>query len=434
MVQIFDVLPGSQADLAGIMRGDQLISINDHNINDVLDYSYYLAEKNVRLILQRGGAIIEARIKKREYADIGLEFETFLMDEKRSCRNKCVFCFIDQLPPGLRESLYFKDDDARLSFLQGNYVTMTNMSDSDIDRIIKMKMSPINISVHTTNPALREKMMSNRFAGRLMDYMRRLAQAGIRMNCQIVLCRHLNDRAELQRSMEDLYSLYPQVQSVSVVPAGLTKFREGLYPLEPFTPEECGAVIDRIEAFAARCREADGVSLFYAADEFYIKAGRPIPGEERYDDYPQLENGVGMIASMRGEFMRALEDLSAYNLNEKRVVSVATGAAAYDFICDITEELERRCPNFHCRVYRIENNFFGPEITVAGLLTGTDLKEQLKGRRLGTRLFLSSAMLRSDGDMFLDNMTPAQLEWELDVPISFTPSDGGEFVRMLLTE
>ena len=434
MVEIYDVLPGSQADIAGIRRGDYLLSINGHDITDVLDYSFYLAEPIVRINVHRGGELLEFTVEKEEYADIGLEFETFLMDRKQSCRNKCVFCFIDQLPAGLREPLYFKDDDTRLSFLQGNYVTLTNMSDQDIDRIIRMKMSPINISVHTTNPELREKMMNNRFAGKIMEIMRRFADANIEMNCQIVLCRHLNDRLELERTMNDLKSLYPAVNSVSIVPAGLTKHREGLYPLEPFTPAECLSVIRRVERFAKTCYEEYGAHIFFCADEFYIKAGRPMHTEKYYDGYPQLANGVGQMTSMKTEFDEALRHLDRYDLNQTRNVSIATGVAAYNYICDLIAALSAKCPNFHCNVYQIENDFFGPEITVAGLITGTDLRNQLKGRKLGSRLFLPSVMLRSDGTVFLDDVTPTQLEWDLDVPISFIDNDGEQFIEKLLTE
>lgn len=434
MVEIYDVIPGSQADLAGIRRGDYLVSINYHDITDVLDYSFYLAEKTVRISVHRDGELLDFTIEKEEYADIGLQFETFLMDQKHACRNQCVFCFIDQLPSGLRESLYFKDDDSRLSFLQGNYVTLTNMSDHEIDRIIRMKMSPINISVHTTNPVLREKMMNNRFAGKIMEIMRKFADAGIRMNCQIVLCRHLNDGEELERSMSDLKSLYPAVESVSVVPAGLTKYREGLYPLSPFTAEECAAVIRRVERFAKKCYDECGAHIFYCADELYMKAGRPLHSERYYDGYAQLENGVGLMTSMKTEFDEALRHLDRYDLNVKRNVSIATGVAAYPLIRSMVEALSEKCYNFHCNVYCIENEFFGPEITVAGLITGTDLCKQLRGRRLGTRLFLPSVMLRSDGEVFLDDMTPSGLEWELDVPISFIDNDGAQFIDKLLSE
>ncbi len=434
MVEIFDVIPGSEAEKAGVLRGDFLISINGHRINDVLDYSFFITDRTVSLKLHRGSELFDVIIKKREYSDVGLEFKTFLMDEKRSCHNKCVFCFIDQLPVGMRETLYFKDDDTRLSFLQGNYVSLTNMDESDIERIILMKTSPINISVHTTNPMLRIKMLNNRFAGNLLVIMKRFAEANITMNCQIVLCKGLNDGSELVRTMNDLEQLYPHVSSVSVVPAGLTSCREGLYPLEPFNSIECAAIIRSVEAFAKKCREKHNSLIFFCADELYLKAGLPIHIERWYEDYPQLENGVGLIASMRGEFDRALRYIDKYDLNKRRIISVATGEAAYDFICGLVSQLQKRCLNLHCSVYKIENKFFGSEITVAGLITGRDIKNQLAGKRLGKKLLLSSVMLRADGDMFLDDMRPAELEWALDVEIAFVENNGDDFIRKILSD
>lgn len=434
MVEIYGVQPGSPAERAGLQKGDYLLSVNGHNITDVLDYSFYLTERVVRLQIHRGPELFEVTIKKQEYADIGLEFETFLMDKKRSCRNKCVFCFIDQLPPGMREPLYFKDDDSRLSFLQGNYVTLTNLSEEEIERIAAMKMSPINISVHTTNPELRCQMLHNKNAGKVLDIMRRFAEANITMNAQIVLCRSLNDGAELIRTMNDLAGLYPHVASVSIVPVGLTKYREGLYPLEPFSPAECASIIRRVEAKARECKKQFGTSLFFCGDEMYLKAGLPLHGDRYYEDFSQIENGVGMIASMKKEFHDELKYLDDYPCPEERTVSIATGAAAYDFISSLAGELEKRREHFHCTVYRIENAFFGPNVTVAGLITGGDLCGQLEGKSLGEMLFLPSVMLRADGEVFLDDMTPAQVSARLGVPLHFCPNDGGEFVRALLSE
>lgn len=434
MVEIFDVIPGNEAEKAGVLRGDFLISINGHPIKDVLDYSFYITDRTVSLKLHRGSELFDVIIKKREYSDVGLEFKTFLMDEKRSCHNKCVFCFIDQLPVGMRETLYFKDDDTRLSFLQGNYVSLTNMDESDIERIILMKTSPINISVHTTNPVLRIRMLNNRFAGNVLVIMKRFAEANITMNCQIVLCKGLNDGSELVRTMSDLEQLYPHVSSVSVVPAGLTCYREGLYPLEPFNTVECAAIIRLVEAFAKKCREKHNSLMFFCADEIYLKAGLPIHIERWYEDYPQLENGVGLIASMRGEFDKALRYIDKYDLNRRRIISVATGEAAYDFICGLVSQLKKHCLNLQCIVYKIENQFFGPDITVAGLITGRDIKKQLAGKRLGKKLLLPSVMLRADGDMFLDDMRPAELEWALDVEIAFVENNGDDFIRKILSD
>ena len=437
MVEIFDVTEGSGAAAAGIMRGDFLISINGRNINDVLDYSFYLAEKHVTMKLHRNGQVFEATVQKKEYSDVGLIFETFLMDEKQSCRNKCVFCFIDQNPPGMRKTIYFKDDDTRLSFLHGNYVTLTNLSEEDIARIELMKTSPINISVHTTNPALRVRMLNNKNAGNVLDIIHRFAAAQITMNCQIVLCRSLNDGAELDKTMADLALFYPRVNSVSIVPAGLTKYRQGLYPLSPYLPEECHAIVRQVEQFAAKCRAKCGSRVFFCADEFYIKAGLPIKKEAFYEDFPQIENGVGMMSSMRGEFEAELRNLKKYDLTKKRNVSVATGTAAYEFILGMANALCRLCPNLTCTVYGIENNFYGHDVTVAGLLTGRDIREQLAGKKIGKRLFLPEAMIKrapGEEDLFLDDTSPASLEWALDTEVRFISNNGADFIKKLLTE
>jgi Fe-S oxidoreductase, related to NifB/MoaA family len=433
MVEIDGVEQGSAADIAGLRRGDYLISINGHEINDVLDYRYYLTEKQVALTVHRGPELFEVAIEKGEYGDIGLEFRTFLMDDKRSCRNKCVFCFIDQLPPGLRESLYFKDDDSRMSFIMGNYITLTNLSDEDINRIIKMRTSPLNISVHTTDPELRVRMMNNKNAGNIMESMRRFAAAKIKMNCQIVLCKGLNDGEALDNSMADLESLWPAVESVSIVPAGITKFREGLYPLEPFTSEECAAVINQVVKFAEHCRASHSSRIFFCADEFYIKAKLPIPRGRSYEGYPQLENGVGMIRSMKDEFDEALAGVEIYDLLRRRDITLATGEAAHGFITTLMLAISQKCPRLKYKVFRIKNDFFGENITVAGLITGIDLYKQLRGKNLGETLFLPSTMLRRERDMFLDSMTPEELEQRLNVKIVFIDNDGHDFVDKILS-
>ena len=434
MVFIQDVLPGSPADRHGIRPGDYLIRINGKDINDVLDYRFYITEARVRLLIHRGPELLDVVIRKPRYDDIGLEFETFLMDEKRSCRNKCIFCFIDQLPPGMRKSLYFKDDDSRLSFLMGNYITLTNMSERDIERIIEMKMSPINISVHTTNPELRCRMLNNRFAGSCYDTMKRFAEAGIEMHCQIVLCRGVNDGAELMRSMRDLTALYPMVNSVSIVPAGITKYRENLYPLTPFSKEEARTVIAQVEGFAEECKMKYGSRIFFCADELYLKSGAKFPNGAYYEGYSQIENGVGMIRSFADEFASALKDLEDLDPHRVRSLSIATGTAAYGFIDLLVEELKKRCYNFNCRVYEIKNEFFGENITVAGLLTGQDLYHQLHGKDLGKVLFLPAAMLRHEKDRFLDDTTPACLENKLNTPIVFVENDGYAFVETIFKQ
>ena len=433
MVTITGVEKASPAAKHGILPGDILISINGHDINDVLDYRFRLTEKKITLTLHRGADLLDVTIKKYEYSDIGLEFETYLMDKKHSCRNKCVFCFIDQLPKGMRDTLYFKDDDSRLSFLMGNYITLTNLSEEDVDRIIEMKTSPINVSVHTTNPELRVKMMKNKNAGKVLSYLRRFADAGISLNCQIVLCKGINDGKELERSMTDLAALYPSLIGVSIVPAGITNYRDGLCHLEPFTAEEAGEVIDTIDKFGEKCLKKFGTRLFFSSDELYIEAGRELPGEDYYEGYPQIENGVGMIRSLDGEFTDELDFLDEYDLEKPRKVSVATGAAAYDFIKSLADRLCEQVPTLECHVYKIINDFFGHNITVAGLLTGKDLANQLKGKDLGDRLLIPRVTLRSEGDVFLDDTTPEWLAEQLGgIEVVPVESTGNDFVSKVL--
>ena len=433
MVRIRSVESGSRAEKAGVMAGDILLSIDGHEIKDVLDYRFYLAERKITLLLHRGPALLTVPLSKGEYEDIGLEFDSFLMDDKKSCRNGCVFCFIDQNPPGMRETIYFKDDDSRLSFLQGNYVTLTNMGEEDIRRIIDMHMSPVNISVHTTNPALRVKMMKNRFAGNILETMRRFAEAGIQMNAQLVICKGLNDGAELDRSMRELAPLYPALQSVAVVPAGLTCHREKLYPLEGFSPEDSRRMIGQVNAAGEKFLAQYGTRLFYAADESYVKAGLPLPGPEYYDGYPQLENGVGLMACMREEFDAAIACLDGYELTRPRKLSIATGEAAYDFICSLAGILMRRVPALDCRVYRVKNDFFGHSVTVAGLVCGCDIIAQLRGKELGDKLILPEVMLRAEKDLFLDGSSIADVEKALGVPVELSECTGDGFVQSLLS-
>ena len=432
MVKISSVEQGSIAEKKGLRSGDVLLSINGNAVADVLDYRFYLTEKRVEIRFLRDGAEKSLSIKKGEYDDIGLSFETPLMDKKHTCRNKCIFCFIDQMPKGYRDTLYFKDDDSRLSFLQGSYVTLTNMTDADIDRIIKMRLSPLHVSVHTTNPALRVEMMKNPRAGEVLSYLPRLAEAGITICAQIVLCRGINDGEELLRSLSDLKALYPALDSVSVVPAGLTKWREGLYPLSPFTPEECEAVIDTVESFAKACKAELGAYLFHASDEFYLKAGRTLPEEERYEGYPQLENGVGMLTSFREDFRFALADSEP--LAKDRHVTVATGRAAYPMLSLLAAEAMAREPRLSVSVIQIENEFFGPEITVAGLLTGQDYLSALGGKALGDACLISRTSLRAEGDLFLCGMSRSDLSEKLGVPVIPVENDGAAFLSALLGE
>lgn len=434
MVKICDVIKRSLSDKAGISSGDILLSINGNDINDVLDYRFYMTDRKIVVDYERDGKKHSTVITKDEYDDIGLEFETYLMDSKKSCTNKCVFCFIDQLPQGMRDTLYFKDDDSRLSFLMGNYITLTSLKDSDVDRIIKMHMSPINISVHTTNPHLRCKMMNNRFAGDSLKHLKRLAQNNITLNCQIVLCKGLNDGDELINTMHDLATLYPAVNSVSVVPAGLTKHRDGLYPLEPFTAEEARKNILTVQNFAALCKKEYGSNIFFCGDEFYLKAGMDIPSSDYYEEFAQIENGVGMIALMKEEFENALEGIkdAKTEITKPRQVSIATGEAAYEFIKSISTQLDEHFPSLKVNVFKIKNDFFGSNITVAGLVTGTDLIAQLKGKDLGDILFLPRTMLESSGEMFLDNVTLEDARKALGVDIQTIQNDGYEFVESIL--
>lgn len=429
MVKISSVDAGSPAERAGIRAGDYLDSISGNQVRDVLDYMFYAAESSLNLGIVRDGSPLEFHIRKGEYDDLGLQFETFLMDGKQSCRNKCVFCFIDQMPPGMRETLYFKDDDARLSFLQGNYVTLTNLEQSDIDRIIKMKLN-INVSVHTTNPELRCKMMHNRFAGEKLKYISQLAENGIKLNCQIVCCPGLNDGEELRRSLSNLGKLMPNITSMAVVPVGLTKFRKGLFPLKPFTRETAAETIDIIEEFQSIFLEKFGTRTVFPSDEFFLIAERELPPMEYYEDFSQYENGVGMLRSLIDEFEKALE-LAEWEGGE-RSVSVATGYAPFAVISMLAEMAEERFPLLRCHVYRIRNDFFGESITVTGLITAQDLIAQLRDKPLGDELLISSSMLRRDSEDFLDDLTVSDVERELNTHVKAVNSDGYELLDAIM--
>lgn len=429
MVPITSVIPQSPADKAGVKAGEQLVSVNGHRVRDVLDYMFYAAETEITLVIEKDGSEREIHIRKDEYDDLGLEFESFLMDKKQSCRNKCVFCFIDQLPPGMRETLYFKDDDARLSFLQGNYVTLTNMTQEDVDRIIEMRLG-INVSVHTTNPELRCKMMQNRFAGEKLDFLWQMARAGIQLNCQIVLCPELNDGPELERTLTDLGSMLPHLTSVAIVPLGMTKYREGLYPLIPFTAESAAAALDIIGRYQAEFLEKHGTRAVFPSDEFFLLAGREIPDADYYEGYPQYENGVGMLRSIADEFHEALDCAEPDKLPRK--VTIATGRSPFAFLRELTREAEAKFPGLTVQILPIRNDFFGESITVTGLITGQDLIAQLKGLDIGDELLLSSAMIRRDSDVFLDDYTIGQVEEALQTHIRITPSDGWELMDAIL--
>lgn len=430
---IKSIEPGSIAEELGIEKGDVLLSINDQEIEDVFDYHFYVNDEQLVLTIEKpDGEEWELEIEKDYEEDLGIEFEQGLMDEYRSCRNKCIFCFIDQMPKGMRDTLYFKDDDSRLSFLQGNYVTLTNMSDHDIDRIIRYHLEPINISFHTTNPELRCQMLHNRFAGEALRKVDRLYEAGIEMNGQIVLCRGINDGEELERSIRDLAGYLPYLQSVSVVPVGLTRYREGLYPLEPFTPEDARKVLEVVRRWQDELYEKWGTHFIHAGDEWYLLAGEDMPPQERYDGYLQLENGVGMMRLLEDEFREAFEKLPGDEMS--REVSVATGKLAYPLICGMAEKLKSRYPGTVIHTYHIENRFFGERITVAGLVTGQDLKEQLSGKKLGKALLLPCNMFRSQEEVFLDDMTLDELKDALQSEIDIVKSSGQDFIDAVLRQ
>lgn len=428
-----NIVPNSIADEMGIAAGDKLISINDHTIEDVFDYHYYINDEELVLLIQKpDGEEWELEIEKDYEEDLGIEFCQGLMDEYRSCRNKCVFCFIDQMPKGMRETLYFKDDDSRLSFLQGNYITLTNMSDHDVERIIKYHLEPINISFHTTNPELRCQMLNNRFAGDALKKVDRLHEAGIQMNGQIVLCKGINDKEELEKSIHDLTAYLPYLQSVSVVPVGLTKYRDGLHELEPFTKEDAISVLETIERWQKIIYEAYGTHFIHAGDEWYILADREIPSEDTYDGYLQLENGVGMIRLLLDEFEDAYKELSGDG--RVREVSLATGVLAYPYLKDMLERLQLKFPNLKAHLYAIHNEFFGERITVSGLITGNDLIRQLQGQTLGETLLIPCNMLRDGEEVFLDDVTVAKVNESLQVQIDIVKSSGQDFVNAVIGE
>ncbi len=402
-----------------VIPGDALISVNGHEIRDVLDYRYYTTVKNIECVFCRDGERFVCTAEKDEYDDPGLDFSTFLMDKKRSCRNKCVFCFIDQNPKGMRDSVYFKDDDERLSFLQGSYITLTNLSDEDVERIIKMKITPINVSVHTMEPALRVMMTGNRFAGDSLKKLWRLAEGGTGLNLQFVLCRGINDGEHLKYSLKESAKLKTLI-SASVVPAGITSHREGLYPLEPYDKASAAGIIDEVEAFHAEQKKLTGSGKYYCSDEFYLLAGRELPPASYYEGFDQYDNGVGMLSDMEECFEDALESTETSGTGR---IDVATGFAAYPLMSRLAQKFENKFPGRQIVVHRIVNEFFGPNVTVSGLLTGSDYAKQLKGK-VGGVLLISRSSLNADGKLFLDDMTPGQLERELGVRLYTNKADG----------
>ena len=429
---------GSIAEELNIEPGDTLLKINDQDIQDIFDYQYLVQDEHLEVLIRKSdGEEWILDIDKEFDEDLGIEFDNGLMDNYRSCSNKCIFCFIDQMPKGMRDTLYFKDDDSRLSFLQGNYVTLTNMSDADIDRILKYHLSPINVSFQTTNPELRCKMLGNRFAGEALKKVDKLCApgTGIELNGQIVLCKGVNDGAELEKSISDLTKYIPNLQSVSVVPVGLSKYRDGLYPLEPFEYEDACAVIDMIEKWQKKVYDEHGIHFIHASDEWYFLAKRDFPEAERYDGYIQYENGVGMMRLLLDEFGESLEALTNNYADEidsvKREISLATGRLVYPCIKQMAERAMEVCKGLKVHTYEIVNEFFGERITVSGLLTGQDIIKQLKGRELGTTLYLPENLLRSGEDYLLDDVKIGDIEKELDINVGISKCDGHELAAVL---
>ena len=423
--------PGSIADDCGIVSGDAILTINGKEFVDILDFRYLTSDDYYVVEVEKtDGSIEEIEVENDLYEQFGCEFEKELIDEPMLCRNKCVFCFMDQLPPNMRKTMYFKDDDVRLSFLEGNYVTLTNLSEADIERICSLRVSPINVSVHVTDPDMRCKMLNNRFAGNLLKIMRRFADAGIILNGQIVLCKGLNDGEMLSRTIEDLKGLYPHIQSVSIVPVGLTAYREGLFNLEPFDEQSSAEVITQVEKISNRFLRELGTRLVYLADEFYIKANLPLPSYDAYEDFPQIENGVGLMTTLEHEFGAALENIDKDRTPAKK--SIATSEIAYDYICSFVSKFKEVNKNVDVNVYKIKNNFFGGKITVTGLLCGCDIIEQLRNKDLGEYLVLSASMFKSDCPVMLDDTSLEDIERELNVKVLVNDNSGDDFLNALL--
>lgn len=423
---------GSIAEELGIEPGDRLLAIDGQEIEDIFDYQFYVESEELLVLIEKpNGEQWELEIEKEADEQLGIEFGEGLMDEYHSCRNHCMFCFIDQMPKGMRDTLYFKDDDSRLSFLQGNYITLTNMSDRDVERIVRYRLEPINISFQTTNPELRCKMLHNRFAGDALRKVDILYQGGIEMNGQIVLCKGINDGEELERSIRDLTGYLPLLKSVSVVPVGLTKFRDGLYPLEPFTREDARRVLETIHRWQDEIYAEYGLHFIHAGDEWYLLAGEEVPQADRYDGYLQLENGVGMLRLLFDEFEEGYRHLEGDDRREE--ISIATGKLAYPYLCRMAQRIQEKFSGVKIHVYWIRNDFFGERITVSGLVTAQDIMAQLKGRELGSRLLIPCNMLKTDEDVFLDDFTVKEVSDALQVPIDIVKSSGQDLIDAMLS-
>lgn len=430
-IRVEKVEKGSVADRLGIQAGTSLLSVDGNELNDMLDYQFYTSGPQFSLAACMKGKLEYIQVQKDEYEPFGCEFSTYLIDEKHSCANHCMFCFIDQLPDGMRDTLYFKDDDERLSFLFGNYITLTNLSQHEVDRIKKMHISPINISVHTTNPELRIRMMANKRAGETLKYLQEFADAGIAINCQLVLCRGINDGDELRRTLADLTNMHPAVQSIAAVPAGLTAYRKGLYPLTVYDQQSSAATLDILEEFGNQCKREYGRRVIFPGDEWYLVAKRPVPPAPFYEDFAQLENGVGMWRLYHDQFMKELNEGHRRPLLPRRI-DLVTGTLAAPLIIQMAEELQKKYRNVHLHVHPIQNNYFGGNISVTGLVTATDIIAQCKGKLHSRTLAVPENMLRAEGDMFLDSITLSQLESALKVKVKVIPSQGDACVRALL--
>ena len=427
---VLSVDPGSIAEELELLPGDLIVSIDGQKITDYLDYKFLATNEHIVMeVLKGNGELFEFEIYNEDLEDLGINFENMLFDSPKSCQNKCIFCFIDQMPKGMRDSLYFKDDDSRLSFLYGNYVTLTNMKTEDIMRLIRYRISPVNISVHTTNPDLRVFMLKNKRANQILDHIQLLADHEIEMNMQIVLCKGINDGAELDRTIGDLSQFMPHAKSVSVVPVGLTKCRNGLYPLVPFEKGDCAAVIRQIKNWQERFLKEYGTRFVYASDEFFINAEMELPEESEYEDFPQIENGVGMIASMEAEFMRALAPDLKPQGTAKTVV--ATGEISYEFIKKLVNIVKMRYNMNNIEVVGIKNELFGGRVTVSGLLGGSDLIRALQDKQ-ADRVLITESMLKADEDVFLDDYTLSETEKRLNMKTVPVKNDGEAFLKAVL--
>ena len=429
---ISQVIPHSLASNMGIETGDVLLSINGQKVEDIIEYMYLTTDEYVELEIKKSdGSLKRYKIYKEYDEDIGIIFDNPIIDKAKTCSNKCIFCFIDQLPLNMRPTLYFKDDDSRLSFLQGNFVTLTNMTEEDINKIIQYRISPINVSIHTTNQTLRMKMLNNRFAGNVLERLERLSKEGIAINGQIVLCRDVNDKEELDKTIQDLYGLYPSLNSLAVVPVGLTKYRQGLYPLIGYDKSTVQEVIKQVEGWQEKLLDLIGIRFIYLSDEFYLLGERELPKYKDYEGFPQLENGVGLMRKFEHDFLNNLNALD--NINDRHMeISIITGKSAKAFMEGIAMKIHKRNPTIRIHVYAIINSFFGDSITVSGLITGQDIITQLENHPLGEAIIIPESMLKADDEVFLDDLTVIDIKNALGIPVIISPVDGKEFIGKII--